>query len=38
LAGDRLGARKAMQDHVRESKETFQKARITKPRRDTMTR
>lgn len=28
-AGDRLGARKAMQDHLRESEETFQKARFT---------
>jgi GntR family transcriptional regulator, transcriptional repressor for pyruvate dehydrogenase complex len=37
-AGDRLGARKAMQDHLRESEETFQKARFTKPRRDTMTK
>jgi GntR family transcriptional repressor for pyruvate dehydrogenase complex len=27
-AGDRLGARKAMQDHLRESEETFQKARF----------
>ncbi|WP_376797020.1 FadR/GntR family transcriptional regulator [Thermogemmatispora sp.] len=27
-AGDRIGARKAMLDHLRESEETFQKARI----------
>jgi DNA-binding FadR family transcriptional regulator len=27
--GDRLAARKAMQDHLRESEETFQKARFT---------
>jgi GntR family transcriptional regulator, transcriptional repressor for pyruvate dehydrogenase complex len=31
-AGDRLGARKAMQDHLRESAETFQKARFSKAR------
>jgi GntR family transcriptional repressor for pyruvate dehydrogenase complex len=29
-AQDRLGARKAMQDHLRESEETFQKARFAK--------
>lgn len=29
-ARDRLGARKAMQDHLRESEETFQKARFTR--------
>lgn len=32
-AQDRLGARKAMLEHLRESEETFQKARFTKARR-----
>lgn len=32
-AQDRVGARKAMLDHLRESEETFQKARFTKARR-----
>jgi GntR family transcriptional repressor for pyruvate dehydrogenase complex len=32
-AGDRVGARKAMQDHLVESETTFQKARFTKARR-----
>lgn len=33
-ARDSLGARKAMQDHLRESEETFQKARFAKVSRD----
>jgi GntR family transcriptional regulator, transcriptional repressor for pyruvate dehydrogenase complex len=32
-AQDRLGARKAMQDHLRESEQTFQKARFTRTQR-----
>ena len=31
-AGDRAGARKAMQDHLRESEETFKRARFRKAR------
>lgn len=33
-AGDRLGARKAMQAHLQEAEETFQKARFTKAIRE----
>jgi GntR family transcriptional repressor for pyruvate dehydrogenase complex len=32
-AADRLGARKAMQDHLRESEETYQRARFVRVRR-----